>query len=125
MSSAKCVVLTTGLAALVLAGCAFGPGMYYRAITASKLGPPDVERLDTRTRTGEGILGPPFSKAYLRTRASVPETVAVYLKRLRAEGWKDRDRVNSATLECWYCAKECRQEVERCSRSCVESGEMG
>ena len=103
--------IAAALTALGLAGCAFGPLMYSRAITASKLGPADVERLDTETRSGKGLFGPPFSAVYLRTRASVPETVRLYLKGLREDGWKDLDR-NSGWSECWYCALECRQGKE-------------
>ena len=93
--------------------------MYLRAIVASKLGPADVERLDTETRSGKGLLGPPFSAVYVRTRASVPETVRVYLKRLREDGWKDLER-NSGWLECWFCALEYRQGKE-----CRHGGSLG
>ena len=103
--------LVTALLVLVVEGCAFGPEMYFTAIAVSKLGPGDVERLDTETRSGKGLFGPPFSKVYLRTRADVAETVRVYRKGLRDQGWKEHSRL-SGSLECWYCTPECRQGRE-------------
>jgi len=79
--------------------------MYFRAIAASKLGPDDVERLD-RHRDALGSRHPwPASKAYLRKRTTVAETVGIYLRRLREQGWKDIDRP-SGWVECWYCARD-------------------
>jgi hypothetical protein len=105
------ILITTGLAALVLVGCEFGPRMYSRAIAVSKFGPDDIERLDTATRSGKGIFGPPHSTVFLRTRASAHETVGVYLKRFRAEGWTER-QLKHGSRECWHCTPECRQGKE-------------